>query len=98
MFIMRIMPDMEGPTRRPAGPRRPPAPDRAAEVAAGLQVRGACPRCGKRCYGTRRSAKRAARLLYPGSHMGRYRCGQWWHVTSRPERAKKSSRGPGRPA
>lgn len=44
-----------------------------------LQV-GRCRRCGKRCYPTRREARRAARLAHPGEHMRAYRCGGYWHL------------------
>lgn len=47
-----------------------------------LQIRQECPLCGKRCYLSRKAAKKAARLLHPGTHMRRYKCGDYWHVTS----------------
>lgn len=61
-------------------------PDRAAELVRTLQVRLECPRCGKRCYAARKAARKAARLLHPGTHMRKYRCGDFWHLTSMTER------------
>jgi hypothetical protein len=73
------------PTPRAARKRRVPARDRVAELVATLQVRSDCPCCGKCCYGSRKTAKKAARLLYPGTHMIRYRCRGYWHLTSETE-------------
>ena len=53
-----------------------------------LLVSYSCQACGKVCYANRRDARRAARRLYPGKHMRAYRCGTWFHLTSRLERAK----------
>jgi hypothetical protein len=61
--------------------------DRAAEIVRMLQVRSQCPSCKRRCYASRKTAKYAARLLYPGTHMGKYRCGGFWHLTSMTEPA-----------
>jgi hypothetical protein len=46
---------------------------------------GTCQRCGKRCYATRREAKRAARALHPDAPLRAYRCGTWWHVGHTPD-------------
>jgi hypothetical protein len=45
-------------------------------------VLGDCPACGKRCYETRATAKRAARQI--GGQLRPYQCpsGEWWHLTS----------------
>ena len=70
-------------------------PDRAAELVAWLQVRTSCPHCGKRCYASRKDAKKAAVLLYPGTHMGRNRCGDFWHLsrmTGQPTPARRRPR------
>ena len=48
-----------------------------------------CPECGKRCYVTRKAAKAAARKYFPGLHIEEYRCGQWFHHSSYPERRKR---------
>ena len=45
---------------------------------------GHCPDCGKRRYSSRAQAKRAARAnRCPGRRLRAYRCGGWWHLTSR---------------
>ncbi|RKT82734.1 hypothetical protein SAMN05421805_104205 [Saccharopolyspora antimicrobica] len=48
---------------------------------------GRCPTCGKKVYGNRRAARRAAKRLYPADRMHAYRCptkGPWeanrWHI------------------
>jgi hypothetical protein len=41
-----------------------------------------CPDCGKRGYISKRAAKQAAGVLYPGTRMRVYRCGDMWHMTS----------------
>lgn len=63
-------------------------------------VRTSCPRCGKRCYASRKIAKQQARILFPGQHMGVYDCDwfetKWFHLTSEPQRkkeARKEARG-----
>ena len=71
-------------------------PERASEIVTGLQVRGECPRCGKRCYASRKTAKRAARLLRPGVHMRKYACGAYWHLSSmrdKPAALRRRDRG-----
>jgi len=78
-------------------------PDRVAQLVAGLQVCTSCPHCGRRCYASRKAAKKAAVLLYPGTHMGRYRCGDFWHLSRttgqpkrrRPRRRAAAMRTPG---
>jgi hypothetical protein len=80
-----------------AGPRAAKIPERAAELVGRLQVRLSCPRCGKRCYGSRKEARYAARLLRPGTHMIKYQCGTgYWHLTSMTERPRPRRRGRGR--
>jgi hypothetical protein len=51
---------------------------------AGAHPIGDCPDCGKRCFTSRREAKRAADAAEQrGVVVTRvYRCGQWWHWTS----------------
>jgi hypothetical protein len=71
-------------------------PERADQIVTMLQIRFACPRCGKRCYASRKAARKAARLLRPGTHMRKYRCGGYWHLTSM--REKPAPRGQRRPA
>ena len=47
----------------------------------------ACPGCGKQAFTSRKVARRAAPILYPGQRMRAYQCGEtpgWWHLTSRP--------------
>lgn len=63
-----------------------------AGAAAELQIRHECPACGKRCYPRRKAARLAARRLYPGKHMGEYKCGDFWHLTSQPARRKARER------
>jgi len=41
---------------------------------------GTCLTCGKRSYVSKRSAKRAARRLYPADHMSPYRCGDVYRI------------------
>jgi len=72
------------------------APERAAQIVSMLQVRFACPHCGRRCYASRKAARRAARLLYPGTHMRKYSCGSYWHVS--PMREKPAPHCRRRPA
>lgn len=43
---------------------------------------GTCPLCGKQCYRSKASAKRAARVLYPGATRRTHKCGDYWHFTS----------------
>jgi len=40
---------------------------------------GNCPRCGKRRYITRKDAKTAYKLFFPGRTMNTYQCGEYWH-------------------
>ena len=47
-----------------------------------------CPRCGKRCFSDRASARMTGRTSFPGTHIKAYRCGRWWHFTSELERMK----------
>ena len=71
-------------------------PDRAAELVAWLQVRTSCPHCGKRCYASRKAAKKAAVLLHPGIHMLRYRCGDFWHLSRMKGQSKRPRSRPRR--
>ena len=41
---------------------------------------GTCPTCGKRCYGSKDEAKKAARQIHPASRLNVYRCGTYWHL------------------
>jgi hypothetical protein len=46
-----------------------------------------CQACGKRSYASRKAAKSAARLLFPGKDMHLYQCPaseEYWHITSIP--------------
>jgi hypothetical protein len=61
--------------RPPADPRRA----RPGRLVRALQL-GDCPLCGKRRYRSRRAARRAARLLYPGDRLRAYRCCGYWHI------------------
>jgi predicted RNA-binding Zn-ribbon protein involved in translation (DUF1610 family) len=81
-------------SRRPAAPSA--TPPRVAAAVAALQVRFSCPGCGKRCYRSRKDARKAASLLYPGKHSGKYLCGEYWHITSWPERQKGTGAAPAR--
>ena len=56
-----------------------------------LHVLDNCPTCGRRCYTTRKIARKAARYLYPGQHKRAYRCdgGRWWHFGDTPEWVKR---------
>lgn len=47
---------------------------------------GVCPDCGKVRYPTRKSARRGAYrgAGTVGKAMHAYRCGDYWHLTSRP--------------
>lgn len=44
-----------------------------------------CRDCGKRCYLTRRDARRAARAIHPDVPLRAYQCGQWWHYGNTPQ-------------
>lgn len=48
---------------------------------------GTCSICGKRCYTSRKLAKRAARSIQGnrGKRMSAYACGQWWHIGHLPD-------------
>jgi len=61
-------------------------PERADQIISMLQIRFECPRCGKRCYASRKAARKAARLLHPGTHMRKYSCSGYWHLTSMREK------------
>lgn len=39
-----------------------------------------CDACGKRCYGSRKEARRLGRALYPGESLRAYQCGEFWHI------------------
>jgi hypothetical protein len=41
---------------------------------------GTCPDCGRACYTSRRSARRAAKGMFPGAHHRPVQCGQYWHI------------------
>lgn len=69
--------------RRTAPPR---ITDRVDQIVSGLKVHEHCRMCGKRCYQSRKDARRAGRLLYPGAHTREYRCLGLWHITSRTTR------------
>ena len=57
-----------------------------------LQARpGPCPDCGKQCYRSRRSARRAGILLYPSRRMYAYPCGGYWHLTSMIYRLRRAA-------
>lgn len=63
-----------------------------AAAVAELVVSYSCPACGKCCYQRRKTARLAARRLHPGKHMRAYRCGDYWHLTSRFAREKARAR------
>jgi ribosomal protein L33 len=86
--------DHDNPDQTPGPPVK--IPDRADQIVSMLQIRFACPRCGKRCYASRKAARKAARLLRPGTHMRKYSCGGYWHLTSM--REKPAPRRQGRQA
>lgn len=48
------------------------------------EAAGTCMGCGKMVYLTRKAAKAAARVLYPGDHLSEYACvtegGRGWHI------------------
>lgn len=45
-----------------------------------------CPVCGKKSYLSRKGARQAARILYPGRRKRIYGCGDYWHFTSQDAR------------
>lgn len=45
---------------------------------------GYCRTCGKHRFPSRRVAKQAARLLYPGEALRAYACGDSWHIGHTP--------------
>lgn len=49
---------------------------------------GKCPTCGKRTFGTRHDAKRAAKKAHPNDRMSIYRCGVGWHYGHLPPAVK----------
>lgn len=54
----------------------PPAPNTAAFLFG-------CRTCRKRAYGSRKQARRAARITHPGEHLRAYRCPhrpRFWHI------------------
>lgn len=45
-----------------------------------LNGQGTCETCGKKRYLTRKEARAARRMLYPGEDkMTAYNCGDYWH-------------------
>lgn len=67
---------------KPRNGYRPPAARRSH--ATQMNPMATCPRCGKRAYTSKASAKRTAKWLYPGDRMRVYQCPgtPWWHLTS----------------
>ncbi|MDG9703738.1 hypothetical protein [Streptomyces sp. DH37] len=63
-----------------------------------LHVLDSCPDCGRRCYTSRKVAKRAARYLYPNRALRAYRCdgGRWWHFGATPDWVRRGE-APNRP-
>lgn len=53
-----------------------------------IQNDGVCPdeTCGKVRYASRREARGAAHLLFPGDHLTAYQCGDFWHFGHEPQR------------
>jgi len=43
-----------------------------------------CPTCGKRCFPTRRAAKKAARRWFPNETLRPYQCDGVWHIGHTP--------------
>ena len=41
---------------------------------------GTCLTCGKKCYLTRKAARRDARRILPAEHLNAYQCGRYWHL------------------
>ncbi|GGO63095.1 hypothetical protein [Nonomuraea cavernae] len=40
---------------------------------------GCCTKCGRVRYGTKRTAKVAARQVHPGQNLRAFKCGDYWH-------------------
>ena len=52
-----------------------------------------CGTCGKKCYPSRKLARAVARILYPGTRMRAYACGEEFHVTSQDAGTAARERG-----
>lgn len=52
-----------------------------------------CGTCGKKCYPSRKLARAVARILYPGTRMRAYGCGEEFHVTSQDAGTAARERG-----
>jgi hypothetical protein len=47
---------------------------------------GTCQVCGKRCFTSRKAARKAIRTIGDGDHMTAYRCGaSYWHIGHLPK-------------
>lgn len=46
---------------------------------------GTCEVCGKRCYESRRAARRAAHAIFPTQKVSAYRCGNFYHFGHLPK-------------
>lgn len=51
---------------------------------------GYCKQCGRVRYGTKRTAKVAARQMHPGQNLRAFKCGDYWHYG--PHTAAKTNR------
>lgn len=48
-----------------------------------------CERSGKRCFASRKDARRAARAIHPGAVLRAYQCESHWHYGNSPEWVKR---------
>lgn len=54
---------------------------------------GTCRNCGKKCYLTRKAARRDARRILPGEHLNAYQCGPYWHLGHLPVPVARGAEG-----
>ena len=56
-------------------------------------VHTTCVLCGKQVYKNRKTARRAAKVLYPGHTMSAYQCEKgYWHIGHTPSAIVKGKR------
>lgn len=60
-----------------------------------LHIGFRCRPCGKWCYKDRKTARNAARRLYPDEALRAYKCVYgWWHIGHTPDDVKRGEREP----
>lgn len=51
-----------------------------------------CDACGKRCFVSRKDARKYSRTQMPGNNWSIYKCGEYWHYGHKPADMKSGKR------